>query len=584
MYCYNCGKKIVAGMRKCPYCNLELESILELEMCNTLDQIGKSIGLFNTEKEKIFTLGDREVKISDERYLICCAEKLITILDNNITPHIMEFVNKRSLDDLIYKGEQYFAMFLAKIGFIVLTILQKNGCNISESSKLFNMYFSNRAFGIWEPIYKMALRAEEFKDKARDRLNARGKTEACPSVYIDLDNGGAIKNIIQSDILNKNVNAVYKKGKTLKEVMEFYNVDNIKEEIDQFNNEIIEKLGALYCDIRDFLNLNLIGDDDDSIRIIDLVSRPEDLSSYNKMDEEKSFDALINNPLDYNAYINLYIFNNQLGPELSKIADFCGIETEVLTWFLCFGDRDIFENDELGLKPVGFDTEIEELERIKSVLIKIETNNPIYLKDYNIVDTVKKEQEYHRKVDEIISLSKISNARGIVERAFSKNSVKLATQELLGYKDLCIENLLFKKLREEIIPKLGTKKILQQFEGYLPSILSDVIYIDEYFRKNNQEAFNKLYNAAKIGRPYAMAYVATLLYSGCDFADKNEELSLYYFQRAARYQSSLAIAYIGIFLRKGIMGFRYKPEVGNLYLRIAEACGENAAKAELRKK
>jgi hypothetical protein len=584
MYCYNCGKKIINGMRKCPYCNTIFKDMLELELYNTLDQIGEKITLFDREREITFSLGENIVRISGERYLICCTEKLVTMLDNSITPNILDFIRKSSFDDMIYNGEKFFSIIIKKIELIILSVLLKNNCDIISNIKKMNMIFEYAPFSIWEPIYKMALRAKEFKDKAVAWLDARGKTEEIPWAHIELKDGGYVKQIIQSDILNEDIIATDKKGKSLKAVMEYYNVADVVKEMDEFENEIIERIGKVYSDIRDFLNMGLIGCNEDNLKVIESISRPKDVLTFTKMSEVEAFNKLIDNPLNYNAYTSLYIFDNTLGPELSKIANFCGIETEVLSYFLCYGDGDIFDNEELGLKPIGFDTDIRELERIKSTLVRIEKNNPIYLRDYNIIDYVNREQDYHRKVDEIINLNKISDAKQLVNKTFSSKNLKLAIQELLEYNDLYINNLVFKKLSENIIDIHDTKNFIKQFEGYLPSILVDVILIYEYNKKNDDISFNNLFDAAKLGSPYAMAYIATILYSGCKFIDKDDKLSMYYFKRAARYQSSLAIAYIGMFYNRGIMGLKYRPDIGNLYLKIAEAYGEGLATREFKRK
>ena len=249
--------------------------------------------------------------------------------------------------------------------------------------------------------------------------------------------------------------------------------------------------------------------------------------------------------------------------------------------FLNCVDKDIFQNKEYGLKQVGFDTDIDELDKIKETLLRIEMNNPAYLKDYNLT-IIEREQVYHRKVDEIISLTKISKAKRTIEKVFSEKSIGQAVFELLQYKDLIIENLIYKKLAEDIGNR-GTRDFVKQFEDTVPVIVSDVVLIYEYNKNRNENTFNKLYEAARLGRIYPMAYVGSIFYKGEKFAEKNEKMALLYLKKAAKLQSSLAIAYIGMFYKKGIMGFKCNPSMGNTYLKIANAYGEILAQKELSK-
>lgn len=287
--------------------------------------------------------------------------------------------------------------------------------------------------------------------------------------------------------------------------------------------------------------------------------------------------VLNDNPYNISAYSSAYYHNPQAGENLSKMAQFLGIEKLVYPELQSI-DKFLFEEGRLNLHSVGFDTELAELNRIKSVLLELEQNNPGYVCDLENENT-RKEQRYHRKVDSLLALQYINECKKTVDKIFNENSFKDAVLILIEYDDIAINNLLFDRLMD-LLKNKGGRDFINIFDSNLPPLVADALTV-YWYQLDHSKYETMIRTAIKMGRVFPTAYYGAYCYNNKSGDLESEGIK--YLMWAANKNCALAMFYVGRFYKNGINGKYCDREIADSYFRVAASLNNNGAKEELSK-
>ncbi len=584
MYCYNCGNKIKNKMYKCPFCETKIDSSLinKVVLENTWAEIAKTCPIFSDTHCKVFTVDGKQITISNDNYIFAHIHTFINHLYNQILRDIEYVYDHWSFDELVKDGEEFVHNKLTNVGNAILGFKYKNSGEITDDDKMAFMTLMQHVEFAWAPIYATAEEFGDLQGVLAERRKAMHIERTSQWVGGGFGFSGAIKGKIKADILNAGASAINSGRnmvqKAIQAGIDRSNINKLKKEIKNSS----ELKNAVFCEIKQYfidwnkvLSAIFIGDSKKFEKVgfdtADMVKK-QIMPSYSE-----AFDILNSNPYNVLAYISIYQEKPQTGAVLSEIARFCGIEGTVLPRFQTV-DKIRFDNGDLNLHSIGFDTDETELRKIKETLIELERNNPAYTLDLPDLKNNKtiEEQRYHRRVDELLALSHIENAKQTVTDAFNNHSWGEAVNLLAQKNDDAINNLLFYKLTY-ILKQKGSKAVISALNGTLPTLVADILII-HWHKENPSKYENMLQTVIKMGHVFPIAYYGERCYLNSDkLKDEGVKKLLY----AAEKNCALALMYVGRFYKNGSNGIYRDSETAKSYLNVAVALGEYNAKKDL---
>ena len=486
MFCYNCGQKINNSILKCPYCNCTFDQnkLDKVIFDMTIDTIAKECVAIPKPYNKTFCIADTDVVITDELYLFGYVNCLINKLQEQFKTDLKEYIHNNFLSKLVDEGENYLSNHFEKAIYVVLGYMKANGLSVTVKKFTDMKSYLGRIPFIWQPVYTIASEFDELSSLLEARRNAMDTPRKTTWVGGGFGIRGAIKGQIKAGIMNAGGSLLNSAGNAARRAIQshrdFETVRQAKNEImesSEFINAILSESDEFFDDLRKRLLQELSKDSEKSKDISRKIIGKESDDNYS-MSKTKAIEALMKNPFDSAPYVSLYKHNRNNGAILSELAVFCGIENDVYYEFLWNVDNDIFEEKQLDLHSVGYDTPLDELLRINDVLVRLETNNPGFITNKDFL-YAKNEQEYHQKVRELITTAKKGNAEQTIIDAFATHSKKEATKTLVELGDNLINNLLIKKFIEEV-KEVGKDEFLKQFEGYFPLLVTEAVLAADY--------------------------------------------------------------------------------------------------------
>ena len=578
MYCYNCGKSIYNGMKKCPYCEIQIDhsEINEMIQQNTWAHISEKCLAIEEPHNKTFDIGGHAITVSGDYYIFAYINVFINRIQNAIVKEVSEYYDAHSFDCLVKEGENFLSKKFQDVGNAVLGFKYKNSGHITRDDQITVAQNVQQSMWIWRTLYGIA---EEFDDLKSD-LAARRQ-----AMHIDRKDywvgggfgvSGAIKGKIQADILNAGASAKNSianfASKAIQAGIDRSNMEKLKKEIKnnpELKDIVISGVNEFFSDCSKFLMSIYL---ENRKRFENIVKLGEKKYKY-----AEALSVLGDNPYNISAYSSAYYHNPQVGENLSKMAQFLGIEKLVYPELQII-DKFLFEEGRLNLHSVGFDTELAELNRIKSVLLELEQNNPGYVCDLENENT-RKEQRYHRKVDAMLALHHIDACKKAVDKVFSENNFKDAVLILMKYDDVAINNLLFDKLMKALEEK-GGRDLINAFHSNIPALVADALTV--YWYQLDHSKYEKMIRTAvRMGRVFPTAYYGAYCYNNKSGDLKAEGVK--YLMWAANKNCALAMLYVGRFYKEGINGKYCDREIADSYFRVAASLNNNGAKDELSK-
>lgn len=582
MYCYNCGKQIYNGMQKCPYCDIMIDKseISQLVLENTWSEIAEKCPCFSEASEKIFYVDGRKISISGDTYIYASINSFMCNLYNQTYETLSSYYDNSSFDTLVSDGENFLKKKLNNVGNAILGFKYKNSGIITDDDKMGFLLLAKHVEFAWAPIYAVAEEFDDLKELLSERRKAMNVERTSEWVGGGIGISGAIKGKIQADILNAGASVANSAGnfvrRSIQAGIDRSNINELKKEVKnnpELKDAVFSEIKKFFVDWTNILSAIFLHDskkqDKVYLQMMDNFDT-EDILSYSE-----SLDKLEKNPYCILAYSSIYYHNRKAGEALSQMAVFCGIAEMVLPTFQVV-DRRQLDEGKLKLPTVGFDTEESELLKIKERLLELEKNNPAYVLDLPTLkneDTIR-EQRYHKKVDELISIIRIEKIKPIVEKTFEKNNLKDASCILLNKRDCFIDNLIFRKYLW-ILSQEGSDAFISKFNSEIPQLATDALLV--YLHGRNSSKYDSALEAvAKLGHPFVMAYYGEYCYK-----DGNKEIGVDYLVKAAKQNCALALRYLGIFYKSGLAGFYRDYDTAKSYLSVAIALGDYESKKEL---
>ena len=584
MYCcYKCGHKLYIGVEKCPYCNtiIDKQIIADLAFENTLKEISKNCPTIPTEHKINFSVDKCIITISNDVFIMAYINQFVSNIQRKITEQIKHRFHSWSLDVLIKDGELFVDSLFLQASYSILGFLYKNKGSVSQNEKERILESINFSEVVWWPIYFIAEQLEEFKSTLKER-RAEIKTQR-RGYWVGGGFGikGAIKGQIKADIMNA-AGGVFNSAKTVgargvQAMWDNSQINKLKKELHkdpELEQTIFAELEKCFSFYREFLFNSLCHDSTNFHKW--------DTSIYNhntekhKISLETAFNTLSVNPFDIAAYARIYKSNTKSGNELSQIAIFCGVQEMVWQEFLIV-DNAIFKDEKFDPQNIGIDTNKEALLQIKSELISLESTNPAYGQSYSksINKLALNERRYHKKVDELLTLIRINEINDWIAELSQRDSFKEIVQKFSDSNDDIANQCVFKFFLH-ILYEIGVPAFIAKFEGELPVLANDAVYVYRFIKKPDQYK-NSIEALAKLGRPNPMAYYGEYCYNKYGSEDGIEFLT-----KAAKQMSSLALAYVASFYQTGSAGFERDPIIAKSYFTIAAAWNEAKAKQALK--
>lgn len=577
MYCYNCGKNIYNGMKKCPCCETEIDhaEITEIIQQNTWAHIAERCPAIEKPHSKTFNIGEHKVTVSGDHYVFAYINVFIKGLQKTIRKEVSEYYAAYSFDYLVKEGENFLRKKFLDFGNAVVGFKYKNSGPITKDDKMAFITTMKYAEQIWKPFYDIAEAFEDLKGELAERRQAMHIDRKEYWVGGGFGVSGAIKGKVQADLLNagasvKNSVANFA-SKAIQAGIDHSNVEKLKKEIKnnpELRDAVLSGMDRFFNDWMNFL-------------IDTYLEKRIEFGSHTWLDKKKStyeeaLSILNKEPYNVCAYLSIYYNKPKVGKELSKIVEFLGIEEHVYPLFQ-LADEELFEEGRLNLHSVGFDTEVTELKRIKEVLIEFEKNNPGYLHDLENENAMR-EQRYHKKVDALLALHNIDETKKMVDKTFNENSFKDSVLLLIKYNDIVIDNLLFNKLMDRL-KKDGGKALIREFDKSMPALAADALMV--YWYELDRAKYEKMIQTAvKMGRVFPTAYYGAYCYNKSGDLKAEGVKNLMW---AANKNCALAMLYVGRFYKKGINGKYCDREIADSYFRVSAALGSSGAKDELSK-
>lgn len=584
MYCYHCGNKVNNSMKKCPYCGGIFEDIESLIFENTLDELAKSLGQ-NDKSRFSAKIGNSYITINGDKYIVCRIYAFMKNITDKTEKELKDYIHYTSYKNLAEVGYKKINKMIEKVIYAAIVFLKNMNTDVkydSINNSDFNFYIDTEY--IWEPIY---ISADDFSDLHEALLEARKKLNRGRKTWIGGGFGvkGAIKGSVTAGIMNTAENTV--RRSMMAGVAKIYenSAKNTLKEDPRFVKEIVDRWKEFIFEVAQILVKKLCDDYDYSINELSEFDKYLNNVTNNKMSEKESVEAINQCPFNIDGYINLYAINKKYCSELVRLARFCGIEQEVLQKFVISVD-----SKKISFKPIGIDIDAEQLMNIKSELVSLEKNNPAYSRKYDI-KFIKEEQEYHKKVNELITKVTSNTLKAQIEKIFKSNNIEIMLKEFLLENGKFAENDVFQYLLDEV-KILGEKIYISYYKDKCHPLIYDALLIakyndlihDKYANCTlKKEVTEKLIIAAQAGRTYPMAYIGVGRCEGRDFISKNKIIGEDYLKRSAEHNCILAIAYLGCFYKRGSYGFKRDINLGNKYLKIAADAGNKLAKKELAK-
>ena len=578
MYCYNCGKMIYNGVKKCPCCEMEIDhsEINEIVLQNTWAHISETCPTIEKPHRKIFNIGEKQIIISGDYYIFAYINVFINYLRNQIVGEFSKYYDSCDFDSLVKTGEGWLRKNFRNVGNAILGFKYKNSGHITRDDQMTIAQMVQSSEYIWSTIYSIA---EEFDD-LKSELAARRQV-----MHIDRKDywvgggfgvSGAIKGKIQADILNagasiKNSVANFA-SQAIQAGIDRSKIEKLKKEIKnnpELKEILLKAVEKFFADCTSFL-VDIYLENREKFEKIEMLDK-------RKFTYAEALSVLNDNPYNISAYSSIYYHDPQAGESLSKMAQFLGVEDFVYA-VLRLADGALFEEGKLDLHSIGFDTEVTELKRIKSVLLELEKNNPGYVCDLENENT-RKEQRYHRKVDELLALNHIGECEKLVEKTFNENSFKDSVLLLIKYNDAAINNLLFNRLMGALKQE-GGRAIINEFGKDLPAFVADALIV-HWYQTDRSKYEKMIQNAVKMGRVFPTAYYGAYCYNSKSGDLKAEGIKNLIW--AANRNCDLAMLYVGRFYKNGINGMYYDREIADSYFRISAALGDDSAKDEMKK-
>lgn len=481
MYCYNCGQKINNAILKCPYCEITFDQnkLDKVIFDKTIDTITNKCEVIPHPYTKTFHIADHNIVISDDLYLFSYINRFVNTLQNDFKKNLKDYIHSSHLSKLVDEGEDYLCERFEGAIYAVLGYMKANGITVTVKKLTDIKSYLGRIPFVWNPVYTLASEFDDLQSLLAERRQAMDKPRTSSWVGGGLGIRGAIKGQIKAGVLNAGSTMLNSIGNTTRRAIQSHidseNVRKAKLEImesSEFINTILSESDEFFDDLRKSLLRELSNDSEKNKDIYNKIVSIESEETTD-MEIDKAIEALSINPFNPVPYVSLYKHNRNNGANLSELAVFCGIEHKIYYDFLWNVDNDIFNEESLGLRNIGYDTNLDELLRIKNVLVKLETNNPGFIVNKDFL-YAKEEQEYHQKVDELIPLAQKNKAEKTIIDVFANHGKKEATRILLSFNDDLINTVLINKFIGEI-KGFGVDNFLKEFEDYYPLIVTEAV-------------------------------------------------------------------------------------------------------------
>ena len=486
MYCYNCGQKINNSILTCPYCDhlFDQDLLDEALFSRTIRTIANECTVIPKPYRKTFSIAESEIALSDDAYVYGYVNRFVNKLERQFKADLKNYIHTSFLSKLAAEGENYLCEHFEKDIYAVSGYMKANGVPVTLKSFNDMKSYMGRIPFIWEPVYTVASKFNELQSMLDERLNAMDSSRKYTWVGGGFGIRGAIKGQIKAGLLNAGGSAINSIENATKRAVQSYrdsaNMSRAKNEVmesTEFLDAILSEAYEFYDDLRKHLLWQLRGDSEKSKNVSKYISGKNQKRNL-KLSRDQAIELLAKNPFDYNPYACMYKINRNYGAGLSELAMFCGIEDRVYYEFLFNVDSSIFDEEAFDLHDVGFDTPLEELSRIHTVLTELEVNNPGFTTDAELPFTYK-EREYHQKIHELLAIAKKENAEKTIADAFSMLSKSEATARLIQLNDDLINHLLIIKFVDEI-KAIGKYEFLMQFDDYYPLVVVFSVLIAEH--------------------------------------------------------------------------------------------------------
>ena len=262
MYCYNCGKSIYNGIKKCPYCEIQIDhsEIDEIIQQNTWAHISERCPTIEKPYSKTFDIGGHSITVSGDYYIFAYISVFINRIQAAIVKEVSEYYNTHSFDYLVKEGEKFLSKKFQDVGNAVLGFKYKNSGHITRDDQITVSQNVQQSMWIWRTMYGIA---EEFDDLKSD-LAARRQ-----AMHIDRKDywvgggfgvSGAIKGKMQADILNAGASAKNSianfASKAIQAGIDRSNMEKLKKEIKnnpELKDIIIEGVYEFFSECSKFL-------------------------------------------------------------------------------------------------------------------------------------------------------------------------------------------------------------------------------------------------------------------------------------------------------------------------------------------
>ena len=599
MYCYHCGNKVYNEMGKCPFCGNKLERFEQNMFINTLADLADFCPDCNNRESMAFQIGDRQISISEKASINCAINRFVCTLKENICQKISEYMNKNDLGKILSKGASEIQSYMMDATYAMLAFLHKNGKlqvyydEIAESKYGFIV-------GKVEFICKPIKDAEaEYKEKTREVRYAKAPKLERKSAWVGFGKGisGGIRAALTAKVMNTATDMLLDAGSTALSGLQklstaaVLTVEETKKIHSKYIIAVLKNSEEVFSQMRDFLYREIMGfEEQNRLRSSGVVYEKEEF-----MDEEKAFSRLEENPFLTSAYAYVYRFNRAYGMQLLKLAEYCGVEIEVLEKFIeidaCYLEEKQYMPDEINL-----DTKIDKVKEIQNEVMEMEKNNPAYRYFYPFTDTVcikkiETERKIRKETDKILTIDRAEqNNTGyydeIVQKAFEERVEKgKALEELLNRNNEYINDAVFSYLQAECWAawKRGEKprQFLDNYKGYLYPDIYDALIESWYQRclilekdiKGAEEYAAYIMDAAAAGRVRAGVYFAyrndctrtrwSIDYTVIGYL--SEKRRRYYISKAAAKHCSFAWPMVGAWYEEGSNGYEKNSKIADIY-------------------